>query len=188
MGCVGEVAVPEQTGGVLERLRPTTPLGRAVIPVLGGILFFALLGLATWGIASVLSGNPEQVEQRLAASTFEVGRTPYLADLIADDGPLLFQGLVGDGADRSIVIDHQGDVPKKGWRVRYAFPADRTDACKVTQVRGTDRFTDCEGRTLGVDDLAKPTGVQLIVGDLVTIDLRGLREETAGTAVTTTAP
>jgi hypothetical protein len=180
--------VPEQTDDVLERLRPTTPLGRAVIPVLGGILFFALLGLATWGIASVLSDNPEQVEQRLAASTFEVGRTPYLADLIADDGPLLFQGLVGDGADRSIVIDHQGDVPKKGWRVRYAFPADRTDACKVTQVRGTDQFTDCEGRTLGVDDLAKPQGVQLIVGDLVTIDLRGMRGETAGTAVTTTGP
>lgn len=187
-GCVGEAAVPEQTDDVLERLRPTTPLGRAVIPVLGGILFFALLGIATWGIASVLSGNPEQVEQRLAASTFEVGRTPYLADLIADDGPLLFQGLVGDGADRSIVVDHQGDVPKKGWRVRYAFPADRTDACKVTQVRGTDQFTDCEGRTLGVDDLAKPLGVQLIVGDFVTIDMRGVRGETAGTAVTTTAP
>ncbi|MEX0847031.1 MAG: hypothetical protein WD023_04560 [Ilumatobacteraceae bacterium] len=169
---------------MLERLRPTTPLGRAVIPVLGGILFFALLGLATWGIASVLSGNPEQVEQRLATPTFEVGRTTYLADLIADDGPLLFQGLVGDAADRSIVVDHQGDVPKKGWRVRYAFPADRTDACRVTQVRGTAEFTDCEGRTLGVDDLARPEGVKLIVGDVVTIDLRNVADGVTTTVAT----
>jgi hypothetical protein len=179
------VAVPEQTDGVLERLRPTTPLGRAVLPVLGGILFFALLGVATWGIAAVLSGNPDQVEQRLAATTFEVGRTTYLAELIADDGPLLFQGLVGTAADRSIVVDHQGDVPKRGWRVRYAFPADRTDACKVTQVKGTAEFTDCEGRTLGVDDLARPAGVQLIVGDVVTIDLRGAGDPATTTPATT---
>lgn len=173
---------------MLERLRPTTPLGRAVIPVLGGILFFALLGLSTWGIASVLSGNPDQVEERLAASTFEVGRTTYLADIIAEDGPLLFQGLIGNDAKRSIVVDHQGDVPKKGWRVRYAFPADRTEDCKVTQVKGTDRFTDCEGRDLGVDDLARPEGVQLIVGDVVTIDLRAVNDPTAATTATTTTP
>jgi hypothetical protein len=158
---------------VFERLRPTTTLGRALLPVVGGLVFFALLGLATWGIAGLLSDNPEQIEERLSTTTFEVGSTEYLAGIIADDGPLLFQGLIGDTADRSIVLDHTGDDPEKGWRVRYAFPADRDDSCRVAQVRGTADFTDCEGRTLGVDDLARPTTVRPIVSDVVVIDLRG---------------
>ena len=58
-----------------SRLRPTSPLGRAVLPVAGGLAFFALLGLATWGIAALLRDNPEQVNERLAQTTFEVGNT-----------------------------------------------------------------------------------------------------------------
>lgn len=144
-----------------------------MLPVAGGILFFALLGLATWGIAAVLSNDPERVETRLAATTFEVGDTEFLAGIIAEDGPLLFQGLVGDDGDRSIVLDHTGDVVDQGWRVRYAHPADRDESCKVAQVRGTATFTDCEGRTLTVDDLARPRAARPIVGDEVIIDLRG---------------
>ena len=90
----------EQTGGVQTRWQPRSNLARAVLPVVGGLAFFALLGLLTWGIASLLSRNPEQVEERLAETQFEVGNTEFLSDLIADDGPLLFQGLVGDSADR----------------------------------------------------------------------------------------
>lgn len=162
---------------MFERFRPTSPVGRALLPVVGGIVFFALLGLATWGIAGVLSDNPEQIEERLSASVFEVGSTEYLAGIIADDGPLMFQGLIGDTADRSIVLDHSGSDPEKGWRVRYAFPADRDDSCRVTQIRGTAQFTDCEDRTLGVDDLARPTTVRPIVSDVVVIDLRGAAAE-----------
>ena len=165
---------------MFERLRPTSTLGRALLPVVGGIAFFAVLGLTTWGVAGLLSDNPEQIEERLSASTFEVGRSEYLAGIIADDGPLLFQGLIGDTADRSIVLDHTGSDPEKGWRVRYAFPADRDDSCRVTQVRGTSQFTDCEGRTLEVDDLARPTGVRPIVSDVVVIDLRGAVQEADG--------
>ncbi|MFZ4810304.1 MAG: hypothetical protein ACOYL9_03075 [Ilumatobacteraceae bacterium] len=150
-------------------------LRRALLPVLGGLAFFALLALATWGIAALLSRNTERVEDRLATTTFEVGNSEYLANLVAADGPLLFQGLVGDTAERSLVLDHTGDDPKNGWRVRYAFPADRDDTCKVEQVKRTATYTDCEGRTLTVDDLARPTGVKLLVGDVVVIDLRGQR-------------
>ena len=159
---------------------------RAVLPVVGGLGFFALLALATWGIAAVLANNPERVEQRLAETQFEVGRTQFLAGSIADDGPLLFQGLVGDDAARSIVLDHTGDVVGENWRVRYAYPADRDDTCLVEQVKGTAQFVDCDGRTLSVDDLARPTGVKLFVSDVVVIDLRGAVSDTGEPTSATT--
>jgi hypothetical protein len=144
-----------------------------VLPVAGGIGFFVLLGLATWGIAAILSRHPERVSERLARTTFEVGNTESLARLIGDDGPLLFQGLVGDQADDSVVLDHTGPVAKQGWVVYYAYPADRDDTCKVTQVVGTRQFRDCEGRVLEVEQLAPPpAGVRPVVGDTVIIDLR----------------
>lgn len=169
------------------RFRPRSTLSRALLPVVGGIAFFGLLGLATWGIAAVMSDNPQNVQNRLAVTVFEVGNTESIAGLIADDGPLLFQGLIGDAADRSVVLNHTGDDPANGWSVRYAFPADRDDTCKVSQVVGTDRFTDCAGRELGYDDLARPENVRPIVGDTVSIDLRKVAaDETSGTAAPST--
>ncbi|MFM2072433.1 MAG: hypothetical protein RLZZ623_2696 [Actinomycetota bacterium] len=179
-----------QTGIVLERLRPKSTLGRAVLPVAGGLLFFALLGLVTWGIAAVLSNNPQRVNDRLAPQTFEVGNTESLAGLIADDGPLLFQGLIGSDANRSLVLDHTGDVVDKGWRIRYAYPADRDESCKVTQVRHTSEFTDCEGRSLTVEELARPAEIKPIVGNTVIIDLRVANAvpATPTTSTSTTSP
>lgn len=177
----------DQTGGVQTGWRPRSNLSRAVLPVAGGIAFFVLLGLLTWGIAGLLSRNPEKVEQRLAVTQFEVGNTEFLAGLIADDGPLLFQGLVGDSADRSIVLDHQGDDPKNGWRVRYAHPADGDPTCKVAQIEQTRQYTDCTGRTLEVDDLARPERARVLVSDVVVIDLR-VAAETGTTVTSTSAP
>ncbi|MBI5089235.1 MAG: hypothetical protein HZB15_10380 [Actinobacteria bacterium] len=153
--------------------RPTSALGRAVLPVAGGLAFFALLGLATWGIAALLSRNPDQVNERLARTTFEVGNTQRMAEVIAEEGPLMFQGLIGDEADNSVVLDHTGEVVSQGWVVYYAHPADRPDTCKVTQVVGTRQFTDCEGRVIDVEQLAAPPlGVRPLVGDTVILDLR----------------
>jgi hypothetical protein len=171
---------------VLQRLRPTTPLGRAVLPVAGGLAFFGLLALATWGIAAVLSQNPDSVNERLAQTTFEVGNTARIAALIADDGPLLFQGLIGDAADRSVVLDHTGDIVDRGWVVYYAHPADRADTCKVTQVQHTRRFNDCDGREIDVEDLAPPPfGVRPIVGTTVIIDLRSANSTATTVAAST---
>lgn len=160
-----------------------------MLPVVGGLLFFALLGVTTWGIAAVLSDNPERLNDRLAPVKFVVGDTEYLAGLIADDGPLLFQGLIGSDADRSLVLDHTGDVVGEGWRIRFAYPADRDGTCKVTQIKRTRQFTDCEDRTLDVDDLARPTDIRPEVGPTVVIDLRAVNAPTptAPAEPTTTA-
>jgi hypothetical protein len=71
--------------------------------------------------------------------------------------------------------------------VFYAFPADRDRSCAVEQVRGTDQFTDCEGRTLAVTDLTPPPGVFPVVEDRETlyIDLRAADDPAA---TSTTAP
>jgi hypothetical protein len=170
----------------LERLRPRTTLQRAVYPVVGGLLFFTLLGLTTWGIAAIVSRNPENVEERLASPTLEVGRAEAISATIADGGPVLFPGLIGTGDRRSVVLDHTGEDPKRGWRVYYAFPADRTRECAVTQVRGTRDFVDCDGRTVPVEQLAPPPGVRVLVSDVIVLDLRAAQAEAAASTTTTT--
>ena len=164
------------------RYRSSSTLRRAVLPVLGGIAFFAVLGLILWGVAALLSDNPEDVAERLSATTFEVGDVDSMAAIIAEDGPLIFPDLVRSGGTRTVVLDHEGDNPTTGWRVFFAYPADRDLECKVTQVRRTRTFTDCDGRTLDVGLLAPAAGVIPVITDIVTIDLRG------ATSTTTTAP
>jgi hypothetical protein len=154
----------------LPQLR--SPVARAVVPVLAGIGFFAVLGLVLWGVAVLIARDPEQVTN-LGDERFRVGSVEPIAEEIEEDGPLLFTGLLS--AERSLVLDHEGEDPLTGWSVYYAYPADRAPACPVTQIEGTDTFTDCEGRTIAVTDLAPPPGVHPVVEDRKTlyIDLRG---------------
>lgn len=175
----------------LPRIELRTPFARAVVPVAAGIAFFAVLGLILLGIAHLIAGNPEQAD-RLFTTRFRVGNVERIAELIDDDGPILFPGLNTQTGDRTIVLHHEGDDPEQGWRVFYAYPADRTQECTVEQVRGTDQFTDCEGRTLAVTDLAPPPGVFPLVEDRenLYIDLRGANQETdpAATPAPATTP
>lgn len=143
-----------------------------MLPVAAGIGFFAVLGLALWGVAALLAGNTDQAQQILVPTYQDLGRTDAIAATIEQDGPLLLPDLVGD--DRTIVVDHTGDDPQQGWAIWLAHPADRDASCRVEQVPGTRQFTDCDGRTLEVEDLAlPPVGVQPIVSDdgLLTLDL-----------------
>lgn len=152
------------------RLR--SPLARAVVPVAAGIGFFVVLGLALWGVAALVAGDSERANEILLPTYQELGRTSSLAATIAEDGPIVLPDLVGD--DRSIVLDHTGDDPQQGWAIYLAHPADRTAACVVELREGSRTFDDCEGRTLGVEQLAlPPAGVQPIVSDdgLLTLDL-----------------
>jgi len=146
----------------MRRPQLRTPLARAVVPVLGGIGFFAVLGLLLWGAAAYISGH--STKQNLAPTTFAVGNTKLIAETVAKDGPLLFADLLRSSGKRSIVLDHTGDDPQQKWRIYMAYPADRTVDCKVRQIPSTRTFTDCDGRTLQVEQLADPpAGVQPVV-------------------------
>ena len=145
--------------------RPRSPLGRAVLPVVGGLALLVLIFGATWAIAAWISRGGAESTERLAATTLNIGRIERWADRIDETGPVLFPGLNTTSGERTLVLNHAGDDPTREWRVYWAYPADADPSCGVEQVRDTDRFTDCDGREIGVDELALPTGVCPVVED-----------------------
>jgi hypothetical protein len=154
--------------------RPSSPFTRAVFPIVGGIIFFAALFGVTWLMATYVT-NKTEVTTAVGDRTFVVGQVADIAESISENGPVLYPDLRDPLGKRSIVIEHNGTDVSKGWQVYYAYPADRTDACLVTQIQKTHSFTDCEGRTLTVEQLMPPTDVRPIVENKTTllIDLRG---------------
>jgi hypothetical protein len=106
--------------------------------------------------------------------TFVVGQVADIAKSIDENGPVLYPDLRDPEGKRSIVIEHNGTDPLKGWQVYYAYPADRNENCLVEHIVDTREFKDCEGRTLGVEQLQLPLDVRPIVENMRTllIDLR----------------
>jgi hypothetical protein len=141
---------------IMSLLRPRTTAERAIAPVLGGVLFFGLLALALWGVAALASDGNGTTSELLASRTFQPGPAESYAETVAKDGPILFPDLLGTDGDKSIILDHAGDDPKQGWRIYLAHPKDKPLSCKVTQQPRTRQFTDCDGRTLNVEQLAPP--------------------------------
>lgn len=155
----------------MKRIELRTPLARAVAPVLAGLAFFVVLGLVLWGVAALIADNEDQVTN-LAPEQFEVGRAETIARTIEEDGPILFPGLGPDNTDRLIVLHHTGGDPLAGWRMYMGHPADREATCTVTQVPGTATFTDCDGRTIDVAELAPPQpGMNPVIPDRETLVL-----------------
>jgi hypothetical protein len=157
----------------MRRVEFTSPFARAVLPIIGGIAGFALLFGITWILASTSTKNREnQIDT--VPQTFEIGQVKDVAKSIDDGGPILYPDLRDATGKRSIVIDHTGSDPAKGWQVYYAYPADRNEACLVEHIKKSRNFTDCEGRTITVDQLQLPTDVRPVVENSKTllIDLR----------------
>ena len=172
---------------VMRRPQLRSPLARAVVPVLAGIAFFVVLGLFLWGIARYISRNSDSTANRLAPTVFDVGRTRAIARTIAADGPLIFPDLLQSNGRRTIVLNHTGSDPQENWAIYMAYPADRDVSCKVTQMQHTSNFTDCDGRTIVVADLAlPPSGVNPVVSPdgLLSLDLLPTSAEPVNTTAT----
>jgi hypothetical protein len=134
-----------------------------VVPVTGGIVVLAAIFGVTLGIAAWISRGGAETTSRLAPRTLPVGRAEAIAETIADTGPILFPGLNTTTGRRTLILDHQGVDPTRGWRIYLAHPAGADPSCAVTQVRNTRRFTDCNGNELDVTTLARPTDACPIV-------------------------
>jgi hypothetical protein len=146
-----------------------SPVGRAVAPVLAGLGFFLVLGLIMWGIAALMAGEQAQTTT-FTPDRLPIGNVDQWAESIDTDGPVLFPGLGTTSGERTIVLDHNGTDSERGWVVYYAFPADRDVSCAIEQIVGTDTFTDCDGRTISVEDLAPPTnGEYPVIEDRVAL-------------------
>lgn len=124
--------------------------------MLGGIAVLGLIALFLWGMAAWISRGGAEATERIAPSELTVGPVESLADEVAENGPLFFPELGTAIGTRSIVVDHAGAVAADGWRVYWAYPADREPTCVVEQVVGTRTFVDCDGREIEVGDLAPP--------------------------------
>lgn len=157
--------------------RLSSPLARAVFPVLGGLAVLALIAAVTWAMAALISSGATETSERLAPSRIALGSVVNRAADVEREGPLLFPGLNTSRGERSLVLYHSGPEPERGWVIYAAHPADRPMDCTVEQVRGTPRFVDCEGREIDVTDLAPPDrGVFPVVENRETLylDLAGL--------------
>lgn len=133
-----------------------------------------MLALILWGIASLVSRNGSSATANLASSVFRPGSVETYASIIDADGPVLFPDLLGTDGDKSIVLDHTGADPMRGWQIYLGHPADRPITCKVKQVQHTRQFTDCDGRTIDVTQLAlPPKGIAPVVSSdgILTLDL-----------------
>ncbi|MFM9086373.1 MAG: hypothetical protein ACKORC_07955 [Acidimicrobiia bacterium] len=142
--------------------------------MVGGIAFFAVLFGATWLLADRATQRRTSGEVPVAR-TFEVGRVVDVAEVIERDGPILYPDLRDASGTRSIVIDHTGDDPARGWQVYAAHPDDRDASCLVRHVPASRDFVDCEGRTIDVSALRRPLDARPIVENRTTllIDLSG---------------
>lgn len=156
-----------------------SPVARALGPIVGGLVFFVVLGLVTWGIAALLASGDSAPTENLAPPRLELGSVNGRANDVAEEGPLLFAELSTITGARSLVLDHEGDDPANGWRLYYAFPPGRPD-CPVSQVRTTATFVDCDGVELDVTELSPPTDpVRPVVEDERTLylDLRAFSSQ-----------
>ena len=172
-----ETATPHSVpGSPVRPPRLRSPFARAVVPVVGGIVVIGLIFLATWISAVLISGGGAETTARLAPPVFPMGSVKERAESIAEDGPIVLADLHTTRGDRSLVVDHEGDDPTSGWKLYWGYPADLDATCPVTQVRGTQTFTDCNGRQLDVTELARPDGVHPTVVDSerLEIDLRAV--------------
>ncbi len=150
---------------------------RALVPVLAGIAFLVFIGLITWGVAAWISRGGADVTDTLAPTRFTVGSVESASRIVEEDGPILFPGLNTTTGERTIVLDHEGDDPTRGWQIFYAYPAGRDSSCPVEQVVGTRDFIDCDGNTIDVSELSPPdAGVNPVVENqrVLIIDLSGI--------------
>lgn len=157
-------------------IRLKSPLARAVVPVLGGVAFFVVLALVMWGIAAWISRGGAEVSERLAPPRLEVATAQSAARIVEEEGPIILPGLNTTTGERTLVLDHEGADPTRGWRIYYAHPIGRSD-CPVEQVIGTREFLDCDGTTITVADLSPPdAGVFPVVENqrVLYIDLAGV--------------
>jgi hypothetical protein len=169
-----------QISGARQPIQLRSPLARAIVPVLGGLLVIVVIGLFLWGMAAYISGG--ETTERLAPTRFEVGSTQNAANIVGEDGPIMFPGLYTTTGERTFVMHHEGDDPATGWTVYAAYPAGRDATCTVEQVVGTSDFIDCDGNTIDVTELAPPPpGVNPIVenGRTLILDLSGVTATTA---------
>jgi hypothetical protein len=124
--------------------RPKSTAAQAVVPVLVGLAFIAVLGLALWGVSvwvSHHSGPNSKLQVNLGEDTFNLGPAKERADEVAARGPLLFPGLVAAN-EGYIVVNHAGTDELSGWAAFAAVKPGSDVTCAVQWQAQAQQFRD----------------------------------------------
>jgi hypothetical protein len=133
----------------MPRTAPNSRLAQAVLPVLSGLAFLAVLGLLTWGVALLASHNSGKggVQVNLGVDTFNAGPAKNRAQEIDAQGPLLFPGLVNGAERRAIGLYHTGTAELRGWVAYSLVPPGAPSTCVLTLDRAARQLVSpCDAR------------------------------------------
>ena len=168
------------------RLR--SPVARAVVPVLAGILVILAVFGVLWLAAVLITRHSDQVQPRSGATVFEVGRVDKLADSVKQFGPILFPNLVGPAGKRPVGVAHEGTNDFDGWLVFSLRPAGNAADCLVALDRTTKDLVDCQGRTFAPGELPPADRVEVQVDrdkGTLSLDLQSESARPSSTSSTT---
>jgi len=141
------------------RLR--SPVARAVVPVLAGLLVILGVFGVLWMAAVLITRSSDNVQPRSGATVFEVGRVDRLADSVKEFGPILFPNLVGPAGKRPVGLAHDGSNDFDGWRVFSLRPEGNAADCLVSLDRTSKDLVDCTGRIFPASELPPADRVEV---------------------------
>jgi hypothetical protein len=131
---------------VLKRLRrPTSPVAQALLPIVAGVAFLAVLFGGLWVAASLVSSGKANL--RVGSATFDKLRYDTLARDIAANGPRLYPSLIGT-TESYLYVNHLGDDATKGWYAFNATRAGQPNKCTIVWKPVAKLFEDpCDNAT-----------------------------------------
>ena len=132
---------PPPRGGPIRRLR--SPLARAVVPVLGGIVVLAADLPGHLGHRGVHLARGRRDDDAPGPSRFEVGNIAA-ARVVAEDGPIVLPGLHTTSGDRTLVVDHGATTRPRAGACTGATPPIAMPSCPSSR-SSARAFTDCDG-------------------------------------------
>lgn len=138
--------------------------------ILGGIFAVVLAICVIGGVLAVIASDDSgSIDVNLGDDTFAEIDAELGADLIDEQGPLIFPDPAG--GTRPLLLQHLGDDQNHAWFAMVAIAPD-TQACVVRWRAEDDLFRDCEGTTYPADGTGLTRYLTTVESGKVTVDLR----------------
>lgn len=158
-------------------------VGRAATVALVGVV---VLGLAL-ALVTLALGGRDSADLNIGDQTFQAGSAEDKAELIAEEGPILY-GDVSGRKDRDMILQHIGNDPEEGWYAFLASPVDKSRECTWVWQPDEELFrAKCdESLTAPADGKGLPQFDVKVVDGQLDVDLNADAREADGSTTTTT--
>ncbi len=157
-------------------------VGRAATVALVGVV---VLGLAL-GLVTLALGGRNSTDLNIGDQTFQAGNAEKKAELIAEEGPILYADISGR-KDRDMILTHTGDDPETGWHAFLAAPIDKARDCTWEWQADEELFrAKCdEDLTAPADGEGLPQFEVTVVDGQLDVDLNADARAAASSTTTT---